>query len=148
MTTGNNPFEALEQMFDRMSRQFEDAAQSWDQGETLEFLGGSEAMALDLVDRGDEFVATVNLPGFSKDEIDVQIADRTLHVEGEREAETTGEEGRYLRREREHRHLSRSVRLPEAVDAEDVSATMESGVLTITIPKAEPAEAGRKIDIE
>jgi HSP20 family protein len=148
MASSNNPFEALERMFERMSQQFEDAARTWDQGETLEFLGGGEAMALDLVDHDDEFVVTVNIPGFTKDEIDVQLTDRTLHVEAEHESETTEEKERYLRREREHRRLSRSIRLPEDVDAEDIAAKMNNGVLTITIPKAEHTPAGRKIEIE
>jgi len=149
MTTRSNPFDALERMFDRMSDQFEEAARSWETGEQFEFLPmRAESMATDIVDHDDEFVVTVDVPGFARDEVEVRVADDVLYVEAEHEEDTGVEEEQFIRRERSHRMLSRSIVLPEHVQPDDVSATMKHGVLTITIPKAEPIEEGKAIEIE
>lgn len=150
MTAARNPFEMFEEMFDRMSQQFQTASRSWESGESFDTWRprlGFESMSLDLIDHDGEFVVTVDVPGFERDEIDVRVTDHTLYIEAEREesVEETGE--RYLRQEREHRSTSRSIRLPESVEADDITATMKNGVLTLTIPKAEPREEGREIEI-
>lgn len=108
-------------------------------------------MNIDLHDQEEEFVLTAAVPGFSKDEIDVSLVDDVVQIEAtHEEAEEQEDEGRYVRRER-RRSMSRSVALgtPIAED-EEISAQYENGVLTIRLPKAEPAEdeSGRQIDIE
>jgi len=133
---GENPFEDIEQLFDRMSREF---------GGTS-FAAGAGSMAVDVEDRDDAFVVTVDVPGFSKEEIDVTLADRTLHVRAEHEAETETSEANFLRRERQRTSASRSVRLPAAVEEEGISATYKNGVLTVTLPKQEGG--GQRIDVE
>ncbi|MGM0592551.1 MAG: Hsp20/alpha crystallin family protein, partial [Halobacteriota archaeon] len=57
------------------------------------------------------------------------------------------EDERYLRHERRHRSTSRSIRLPDEIDKDNVSARMNNGVLTVTLPKVE-AEEARDIEIE
>jgi HSP20 family protein len=107
----------------------------------------AEAMAIDLVDRDDEFVATVDLPGFERDDVDIQVTDHTLRIEAEHEEILDEEEERLIRHERRHESTERSIRLPEEVDKEGVNANMKNGVLTVTLPKLETEEA-RKIEIE
>jgi HSP20 family protein len=148
MTSRNNPFDSLEDLFDRMSRQFEDAADAWESGETFESVTGSGgAMAVDFLDKPEEYVVTVNLPGFTADEIDVRVTDHTLRVSAHHDEEMQEGDERYLRRERQHRSLERSMRLPGEVEADGVTASMNNGVLTITIPKAEPREEGTRVEI-
>ena len=53
----------------------------------------------------------------------------------------------YLRQERQHRSLQETVRIPERVREDDIEATMQNGVLTVTLPKAEPDDSGTSIDI-
>lgn len=150
--SSRNPFEEIERLFERLSRQFEDASRDWESdGPLAEWRSGIESMAVDLVERDGEFVATVDLPGFDREDVDVQVTDHTLRIEADREEATEedvgGEEGRYLRHERRRESTHRSIRLPDAVDTEGVTARMNNGVLTVTLPKVE-AETGRSIEIE
>jgi HSP20 family protein len=135
MSSRSNPFGEIERFFERMGRNFEDPAREWG-------WGGFEAMSLDIVEKDGEFVVTADLPGFEREEVSVRVNDHTLHVEAEH-GETEDSEGDYIRRERRHRSSHRTVRLPGDVDAESVEARMRNGVLTITLPKAEKAEAKR-----
>lgn len=134
-------------MFDRMNRQFEDMTRPWEGG-AAGMAGGWGEMGIDLADRGDEFVVTADVPGFEKDEIDLQLVGDTLQIHAEHTRETEEREGTYLRSERQHQRLSDSVRLPESVEPEGVSATCKNGVLTVHLPKSEPSESARNIDVQ
>jgi HSP20 family protein len=149
MRADRNPFAALEGAIDRLSREFERATQSLESGDVTameEF--GVGTLAADVADRGEAFVVTLDVPGFDREEISVRVTDRTIRVEAERE--TTTEEGdeHYIRKERRHESFERAVTLPEEIDAQAVTASMDNGVLTITVPKATPVEAGTEIEIE
>ena len=144
----SNPFDRLEELFDRMSRQIEDAARTWETTELPTFETGFESMAIDLADQEDEYVVTVDVPGFDKDEIDIRVADQALRIDAEHEEETEEEAEEYLRKERHEKSLHRMIRLPEAVNEEEITATVKNGVLTIHVPKAEPMEGAKRIEIE
>jgi HSP20 family protein len=149
VTTRTNPFEPLERMFERMNDQLREAANSWESGEQLEpWMPGATTMATDVKDADEEFVVTVDVPGFGRDDIDVRVADDVLRVEAEREAVEAAEEERYVRKERTARSVHRSITFPTPVETQDVDATLTNGVLTIVVPKAEPLEEGTTIDIE
>ncbi len=158
MSSRRNPFDGLEELFERMSRQFESAARAWDTSSEempaspdeggFGMMTTESSAGLDLADHDDEFVVTVDVPGYEKDDIDVRLTDDTLHIEGERERETDEEQENYLRRERQRRSFSRRVRLPEPVDTDEASARVQNGVLTITLGKEEPGRDSRSIEIE
>lgn len=152
MSSQRNPFDEIEEFFERMGQQFEEASSAWQSDDSLgRWMPGRESMAMDLVEHDDKLIATVDLPGFERDEVDVRVTNHTLHVEAEHEEETDEEHetesGRFLRRERRHAATQRSLRLPEEVETDDVDAQMKNGVLTITLPKTE-AEQARTIEIE
>jgi len=139
--SSSNPFTDIERFFERMSDQFDDASRRWGSGDG--WSSAFESMAVDLLERDDEFVVTADLPGFERDDIDIRVTDHTLRIEAERDEETETEDETYLRRERRHATASRSIRLPEEVETDGVSARMEHGVLTVTLPRAEVTEAKR-----
>jgi HSP20 family protein len=147
MSSRPNPFREIERLFERMSRQFDDASDMFEGESPLARFAELEEMAIDLAERDDEFVTTVDLPGFERDDVEVKVTDHELRIEAEYEEEGAEEDESYLRRERRHRSASRSVRLPGEVDQGDVSATMKNGVLTVTLPKVE-AEEAHTIEIE
>jgi HSP20 family protein len=148
MSTRSNPFEEIERFFDRMSRQFDEASRTWEtEGPLAQWTSGFESMAVDLVEHDEEFVVTVDLPGFERDDVEIQVTDHTLRIEAEHEEAREEDEERYLRQERRHESTRRSIRLPEAVDKAAVTAEMRNGVLTVTLPKLEVEEA-RRIEIE
>jgi HSP20 family protein len=102
--------------------------------------------AMDLVETEDHFVLRADLPGMSEENVNIEVEDRVLTVSGERKAEhETTKEG-YHRVERAFGAFSRSLTLPEGVDAEAVEASFDRGVLEIRIPKPEQRKP-RKISI-
>lgn len=149
MATRLNPFEEIEQFFNRMSRQFEETSRGIDSTDPFGRLQlGSGSMAVDVVEGDEEIVVTADLPGFTREEIDVHVTDRTLRIDAEREESIEeGEDERYLRRERRRQSTTRSIQLPTEVDKENVEARMKNGVLSITLPKRAMEDA-RDVEIE
>jgi HSP20 family protein len=135
-----NPFEEIEQMFERMNQQF---GQFNDMS-----VPATQSLSVDLADHEDSFEVTADLPGYEREDIDLSVADRTLRISAERDESTEEGEGNYLRRERRRRSVSRSLSLPEEVVEEEASAAYTNGVLTVTLPKATSDEGSRSIDIE
>jgi HSP20 family protein len=102
--------------------------------------------AMDLVETGDHFVLRADLPGLSEEDVNIEVEDRVLTVSGERKAEQAESTDGYHRVERAFGSFSRSLTLPEGVDAEAVSASFDKGVLEVRIPKPEQRKP-RKISI-
>ena len=102
----------------------------------------------DLYETVAEFVLTVELPGLSRDQIEIQAEETRIIVRGARAA-GPGKEipcEQYHRVERGHGRFSRAFSLPEPIDVEAIPADLKDGVLTVTIPKAS-ARAARRIDV-
>ena len=102
--------------------------------------------AMDLVESGDHFVLRADLPGLSEDDVTIEVEDSVLTISGERKAEHEVNKDGYHRVERAFGTFSRSLTLPEGVDAEAVQATFDRGVLEVRIPKPEQRKP-RKITI-
>jgi len=131
-----NPFEELEEMFDRMGRQFEHRG-------TPTF----ESVPVDMQDHGDEYEIVADVPGYDTRDIELTFSDGTITIDASREEETEEEaDGHYVHRERQT-SVSRSIRLPEAVDEDAISASYTNGTLTVTAPKLD-VEEGHRIDID
>lgn len=94
--------------------------------------------AMDLAEADDHFVLKADLPGLSEDDVSIEIQDGTLTLSGERKAEHEEHEKGWHRVERSHGSFSRSLSLPQGVDADAVTADFDKGVLSVRIPK--PAE--------
>lgn len=147
------PFDGIDELLDRLNRQIETAARSWetqvDNRSQLDLsMGGSET-SLDLADEGDEFVVTIDVPGYESDDLELRLRGDTLAVSGEREhQQEAGDEENYIRRERKTQSFSRQLRLPDPVDVDEVAASVNNGILTIHLPKRESSEEARSIDIE
>lgn len=106
----------------------------------------SWAPPVDIVETDDAFIATADLPGLTKDDIEVSLEDNVLTVSGERMYEKNGDEGTFRRVERAYGSFRRSFTLPSGVDAAKVDASFKDGVLKLTMPKSATAKA-RKIQI-
>ena len=102
--------------------------------------------AMDLVESGDHFVLRADLPGLSEEDVNIEVEERVLTISGERKAEHTETKDGYQRFERAFGAFSRSLTLPEGIDAEAVSASFDRGVLEVRIPKPEQRKP-RKISI-
>ena len=137
-----NPFTELGRFFDQLGAQFERASDELEASEPFARLSlGLQPMAVDVIDRTDAYVVHADLPGFERDDVEVRVTEHTLHIDAEREEtreDADEADGRYIRRERRDRPLSRSIQLRDDVDPEQVEAKMKNGMLTVTIPKLEP----------
>jgi len=102
--------------------------------------------AMDLVETDDHFVLRADLPGMTEDDVKIEFDDGTLTVSGERKAEHESKNEGYYRVERAFGSFSRSLTLPQGIDAEAVTANFENGVLEVRIPKPEERKP-RRIEI-
>jgi HSP20 family protein len=98
--------------------------------------------------RDDKLVVSVDLPGMSSNDIEITVEDGALIIEGERRSEHEHRDGDVWRCERSYGRFQRAIPLPEGVDAETAEATFENGVLQISLQAPERARQGRKIDIK
>jgi HSP20 family protein len=94
--------------------------------------------AMDLVETEDHFVLKADLPGLTESDVNLELEDNVLTVSGERKAEHEEKSEGFYRVERAFGRFSRSLTIPEGVDAEAIAADFNDGVLEVRIPK--PAE--------
>ena len=99
--------------------------------------------AMDLVEAGDQFVLKADLPGLKDEDVKIEVQDGTLTISGERKSEHEVSEGGWYRIERSFGSFSRSLTLPEHVDASAISASFKDGVLEVSIPKPEERKPQR-----
>jgi HSP20 family protein len=101
---------------------------------------------LDVCEDEKNLVVRASLPGFSQDDIDIQVQNGILTISAHKEEshEDTGE--RFLRRERRSGSVVRQIALPEIVDEENASAELADGILTLRLPKT-PEAMPRKIQV-
>ena len=110
--------------------------------EMLETSGYSErasawALPLDVAESEDAFILKASLPGINPDDLDITLTDNVLTIKGEIKEEKETEEAQWHLRERRFGMFQRSITLPTPVDANNIDATYQDGVLTLTVPKAE-----------
>ena len=98
---------------------------------------------MDLVETEDQLVLKADLPGLGHDDIDIEVKDGVLTVSGERGAEHEENSEGYYRVERAFGQFSRSMTLPDGIDAERISADFHDGVLEVRIPKPEQRKPHR-----
>jgi len=102
--------------------------------------------AVELAESDKEFVLAAEIPGMSKEHVDISIEDNVLTLKGEKKFETEEEHDRMHIRERRYGKFERSFTLPRNVDAGKIKAEYQDGVVEIHMPKGPDAQ-GRKIEI-
>jgi HSP20 family protein len=98
---------------------------------------------MDLVEADDHFVLKADLPGLGEKDVKIEVQDGTLTISGERKAEHEQSERGWYRIERSFGGFSRSLTLPERVEAGGIEARFDNGVLEIRIPKPEERKPQR-----
>ena len=97
----------------------------------------------DVVETESEIRVQIELPGMRAEEVNVDLENNVLTVNGEKKEERSEERGTYHLSERRYGKFSRSFVLPRDVDAEQIHARFDHGVLSVTIPKSERARRRR-----
>jgi HSP20 family protein len=105
--------------------------------------------AIDLIETKDSYVIRADLPGVERSSIDISLEKNILTIAGQKSAsfETRDEELRVYAAERVSGAFSRALRMPDHIDGERIEAEYKDGLLTVTVPKAQVAQA-RKIEIK
>jgi len=101
--------------------------------------------SVNVIERDDTIVVEAEMPGISKNDLEVSITDRILTIEGQR-AVNTPEDADTIRCERSTVRFERSMRLPAGVGDETIDASLENGILTIVLPKSQQS-CTRRVDI-
>ena len=104
---------------------------------------------LDVIDEGDHYLVHVELPGYTKEDVEVHINNDDMSIRAKKETEKEDKKKNYLHRERAFSHYERSLSFPEEVDPEKAEGTMKEGVLELRVSKkeAKPEAKPRKIEL-
>jgi HSP20 family protein len=105
--------------------------------------------AVDIFDSKDNLMVKADIPGLSKDDIDVSVQGDMLIIKGEKKKEHEVKEKDYVRTERFYGSFHRAIRLPSEIQADKVDATYKNGVLELILPKSEKSKPKQiKLDIK
>jgi len=139
-----DPLKELLDLQERMNRLFEETL-----GGNLDENGAVAAAwipAADVYDKGDAYVLELDLPGLSRDDVDIQVKDRELTVRGERHP-LGGRSATFHRLERRYGPFLRSFRFEVDIDADEIEATIVDGLLRLDVPKKKPRSASRSVKV-
>ncbi|MXZ46530.1 MAG: Hsp20/alpha crystallin family protein [Chloroflexi bacterium] len=134
-----DPFVGMRQVMDRL---FDESffrpihTHSWDEG----------TLPVDIYERDGKLQVRASLPGFDKDDIDIEVHEGVLSINAKHTTEDETDEGRWYRRERRFNSVSRRIALPDTAYDAEVDAELTDGVLTLSWPLQEPAQP-RQIEI-
>ena len=95
--------------------------------------------AMDVAENEHEFVAYVELPGVRKEDVKISFEKDVLTVEGVRKSFELPQEARVLLNEVSAQEFTRSIRIPAGIDAANISAELDNGILKIQLPKSQEA---------
>jgi HSP20 family protein len=135
------PFNVLQR---EMSRLMQDASRD-DGGQGAR--SGLIAPRLDVRETDNEYRVSVELPGVTEDDVEVDVDGDLLTIRAEKREERELERADQHVTERLFGVFQRSIRLPEPVDAQSIKATLDNGVLRIVIPKSERQARNRRVPV-
>jgi HSP20 family protein len=105
------------------------------------------APQVEAFERDGKLIVRADLPGLTKDDINVDITDEAIKIRGERRQESEENEEGYYRSERNYGSFYREIPLPSGVSGEDANATFRNGVLEITMLAPARQPSSRRIEI-
>ncbi len=138
----SNPFSALQQEIDRLFEGFSRGFTGFAGFPSRELMP-----SMDLSETDKEIEITAELPGLEEKDIQLNVSDNVLTIRGEKKNEREETKKDYHLIERSYGSFTRSVQLPDGVNADNIKAVMSKGVLKVTVPKPAPTQT-KKIDIK
>jgi HSP20 family protein len=125
-----NPFEEMRQMSEMFDRLFEGLP--WDRSPVVE---RSAVAPMDVLEKDSKLIIRAALPGVKPEDVKVNIDNNVLTIEGEVKQEHVDENTRVYRRECAYGKFTRSLRLAENLNLDQIDAQFHNGIVEITIPK-------------
>lgn len=141
-----SPRERLEYFRNRVNKLFEFLFES--EHTSPETSGGELSPIVDLFQSDADLFIDIEVPGFSREDLELYITDDVLIIEGNRTAAEEQEGGRFLIMERQRGRFQRVIKIPTSVNSSKLDAKLEAGVLRVKLPRV-PEKRGttRRIDI-
>ena len=133
-----DPFREVVSMQNRLNSLFQDYSRGQSDDEVLS--AASFAPPVDIYEDDQKLGLKLEVPGVKQDDIDIQVEGRTLTVRGERKFDKEEKQENFHRVEHRYGTFARSFTLPNSVDAENVKATYDAGVLQLEFPKKAEAK--------
>jgi len=145
-----NPFDLMKQLSTEMDRVFTDFG--WHPRWPFAFTPQREEALwmpeLEIEQKPNQLLVRVDLPGLTKENVNIEVNDTSLTIEGERKHEEEKKEEGFYRSERSYGKFSRTIPLPEGAKPETAKAEFTNGVLEIAIELTSPVPpANRRVEI-
>jgi HSP20 family protein len=137
-----DPFEDLRTAQDELVQMSRAVAQALGPGGLQQGAAGTTPAwvpALDISERKDAYLVAVELPGVEVDDLQITLEDGLLTIQGERHFAHDSSEQQFHRVERRFGAFRRAITLPAPIQAEQIEASFDNGVLQLVVPKAEQA---------
>ncbi|GBE77668.1 Heat shock protein [Sparassis crispa] len=144
----NEPFYSLIDLEHLFDDSFTTRTRSPQTGEVAASRSLKPRMDLHEDTRANTVTVTFELPGLKKEDVDISVQNNMLTVSGEPRLSSEREEGGYSVCERRYGKFSRSLSLPRGIQTQNIKASMQDGVLTVTYPTTTPEAERRKITVE
>jgi HSP20 family protein len=139
------PLNDLEQMTQRMRSMLDQTFGGFGWASPLLTEGAGWSPLVDIEERDDAYVLEAELPGVKREDVNIEVVGNELAITGEiKEKERKGALRRRMRRTGRFEYR---VRVPDQVDASKIEASLDQGVLTVSVPKAERAQR-QKVEIK
>ena len=137
-----NPYRDMMTVRDEMNRVFNEFFGHGGQDEGT-WYAGAWSPPVDIYETDEALIMKAELPGFSKDDISIELKENTLIMRGERRRQDEVKEGNYHRMERVYGAFQRSFLLPTTVEQDKVKASYKDGILELHLPKVPAAQPKR-----
>lgn len=138
-----NPWSDLFALHSQMDQLFSNLAEPSGRVTSGNGEEGWISLPVDIHQSEDAFTITASVPGFAPEDVEVTFDAGMLTIRGVHRQQLESTEGGWVRRERRTGSVHREIGLPAEVRAEEISASFDKGVLTITVPRAQKAQPKR-----
>ncbi|AEH53830.1 MAG: Hsp20/alpha crystallin family protein [Heyndrickxia faecalis] len=141
------PFRRNEDVFERMLKTFNDM---FDTNALTPFNGNANSFRTDITEKEDAYLVEAELPGFSKEDITIDVNNNYLTIRAKRDQmeESKDEKNKVIRQERRYGEFVRQFYV-DNIKEDEISATLDNGVLKINIPKkTKEGSSGKRIEIQ
>ena len=104
----------------------------------------NEIMKTDIKEGENEYTLEIEMPGIKKENVKIELSKGYLTISAENNNEVEEKEKNYIRKERRYGSFTRSFYVGDKVEMNDINASMDNGILSITVPKEESEEPEKK----
>jgi HSP20 family protein len=144
---GSDLWRAFDDMFDNFRQDFEDLLFPSPMTRLFPVIPETRVPVVDLEDRGKDFMLRAEMPGFKKEDIEIEVQEDSVEITGSVGWKYDRKAKDYICKERDCKSFYRLVQLPEEVKTDNVKANLTDGVLEVELPKKAPKK-GRKVSVE